>query len=121
MRDLTPKARWIRGVDHGGRTVYSQPGEDEPGRADDVLIGVMDTPALAELVVTAVNEHLAVKLDREPPPARAEVLHVGNAAIRDLYLRQPDHELPGQTLLGAALDALHEVGMLAYRTEADHA
>lgn len=36
-----------------GRTVYRQDG-GEPGKGDE-LIGVMDTPALAEQVVTAVN------------------------------------------------------------------
>lgn len=43
---------------HVGRTIYVQPG-DEADRARDRLIGMMDTPELAELVVTAVNEHLA--------------------------------------------------------------
>lgn len=37
-----------------GRTIYRQVGAD-PSKAD-VLIGVMDTPELARLVVDAVNQ-----------------------------------------------------------------
>jgi len=38
---------------HVGRTIYEQSG-DEPGD-DDRLIGLMDTPELARIVVDAVN------------------------------------------------------------------
>lgn len=36
-----------------GRTIYRQVG-DEPSK-DDVFIGIMDTPELAEMVVGALN------------------------------------------------------------------
>lgn len=36
-----------------GRTIYRQVG-DEPSK-DDVFLGIMDTPALAEMVVDALN------------------------------------------------------------------
>ena len=40
-----------------GRTLYLQVG-DNPGY-DDKLVGMMDTPELANLVIHAVNKHLA--------------------------------------------------------------
>jgi hypothetical protein len=39
-----------------GRTIYIQDGDD--ASKDDLLIGMMDTPELAELVVAAVNRYL---------------------------------------------------------------
>lgn len=41
-----------------GRTIYLQQG-DEPSEHDP-LIGVMDTPGLAKLVVNSVNEQLVM-------------------------------------------------------------
>lgn len=38
-----------------GRTIYLQT-TDQPTKGD-ILIGIMDTPALAALVVAAVNQH----------------------------------------------------------------
>lgn len=51
---------------HVGRTVYAMIGSAPSG--EDVLIGVMDTPALADAVVTAHNESVGVPrplVDRE--------------------------------------------------------
>lgn len=47
-----------------GRTVYAQ-AYDEPTDAD-VLIGLMDTPELAALVVQALNEMVARRAEQEP-------------------------------------------------------
>ena len=44
-----------------GRTIYRQTGE-EPSD-DDILIGIMDTPEWAELVVEAVNVRCASRGD----------------------------------------------------------
>jgi hypothetical protein len=52
-----------------GRTVYRQ-AEDGPSKGDE-LIGVMDTPALAELVVDAVN----ARLDPIRPEHLAQIFH----------------------------------------------
>lgn len=57
-RDAPERIAWRVGR-HVGRTIYEQLG-DEPGD-NDPLIGVMDTPELAELVVRAVNHHLAMQ------------------------------------------------------------
>jgi hypothetical protein len=46
---------------HVGRTIYIQLGP-EPSH-DDLLIGTMDTTALAELVVRAVNAELIAKAE----------------------------------------------------------
>lgn len=51
---MTEKWRVGRSV---GRTIYRQVG-DEPAKKDQ-LIGVMDTPELAQLVVDAVNALLS--------------------------------------------------------------
>ena len=51
-------ARWRVGR-RVGRTVYLQLGA-EPSDSDP-LIGMLDTPALAELAVNAVNERLAAR------------------------------------------------------------
>lgn len=49
-----PLAVYWRTGRHVGRTIYAQAGP-EPSRDDDVLIGVMDTPELAEDAVAAHN------------------------------------------------------------------
>ena len=55
ISDLDQYARWRTGR-KVGRTIYRQVGE-EPSD-DDRLIGVMDTPELAALVVEAVNQEI---------------------------------------------------------------
>jgi hypothetical protein len=40
-----------------GRTVYAQLGE-VPSRDDDLLVGTMETPYMADLVVGLLNRHL---------------------------------------------------------------
>jgi hypothetical protein len=48
------ETRWRQGR-RVGRTVYLQAGPEPSG--DDLLIGLMDTPALARRVVDAVNAY----------------------------------------------------------------
>lgn len=50
---------------HVGRTVYMQVDPERAGD-DDVLIGVMDTPTLARIVVLAVNEFLREMHEERP-------------------------------------------------------
>lgn len=55
--ELSPHLRVGRKV---GRTLYIQSG-DEPSD-DDELVGLMDTPELAAIVVAAVNGHLGQRI-----------------------------------------------------------
>lgn len=60
-RDKLNAAPWRVGTH--GRTVYD---------ADDTLIGVMDTPALAAIVVSGVNYLASVYPEEFDPPVREE-------------------------------------------------
>lgn len=69
MPDLT-KVLWRVGT-KVGRTIYAVVSDDcddcdDPAKLNDVLIGVMDTPELAEEVVIAHN--LGVGWEPEPQP-----------------------------------------------------
>lgn len=65
MQTIYPPKCWRTGR-KVGRTIYLQHG-DEPSD-DDQLIGVMDSPDLAERVVMAVNVLTALARDTQEKP-----------------------------------------------------
>lgn len=110
-----------------GRTIYVQAGDE--ASKDDMLIGLMDTRALASTVVDAVNRHLeqervlgelARAEEREgvraPLPTRAEVLDSTCAAVLERHEALEEDATVGD-VVHLTVDALHEAGMLAWREE----